>query len=112
LKIDVLGDDLRNQLTHIKKNLNKGPKSALLIEVYDDSVVLVYRNVELPVKLLNATGEKHKLVTVYKIANYTLLQRISEKYKNFQSYTLDLFTDCIKMNIGNSQFNIDASLQK
>lgn len=112
MKIDVLGDDLRNQLTHIKKNLNKGPKSALSIEVYDNAVLLVYRNVELPVKLLNATGTKHKLLAIYKVANYTLLQRIIEKYKDFQSYTLDLSSDCIKMNIGNSQLNIDACLQK
>lgn len=112
MKIDVSGDDLRKQLTHIRKNLNKGPKSTLLIEVYDDEVLLVYRNIELPVKLVNATGAGHRLMAVYKIINYTLLQRLTEKYEDFQSYTLDLFPDCIKMGVGNSQFNIDACQQK
>ena len=112
MKIDVSGDDLRKQLTHIRKNLNKGPKSALLIEVYDDEVLLVYRNIELPVKLINATESGHRLTAVYKIVNYTLLQRLTEKYEDFQSYTLDLFPNCIKIVVGNSQFNIDACQQK
>lgn len=110
--LDVSGEDLRKQLFHIKKTLKGGPKSILYIEIYDDSMLLVYRNIELPVKIFNPSGTKHKLISVYTIKNYALLYKLINTFKNMDIYQFDFYPNFIKIKIETSQVMIKAEIYK
>ena len=109
---DVSGEDLRKQLTHIKKNLKGGRKSILYIEIYEDSILLVYRDIEMPIKVLNPIGNAHNLRAIYTISDYALLHKLIMKFKDYEIYTMDFYPNSIRMKIGNVQFEVAACLQK
>ena len=112
MRLEVSGDDLRNRLSHVKYTIKGGRKYPLYIEIYDNGILLVYRDVEMSVELFNPTGTEHKLRAVYAITDYTLLYKIIKQFKDFQSYTLDFYRDYIRIKTDKSKFDIKASLQK
>lgn len=109
---EVLGEDLRKQLSHITKNLKGGRKSILYIEIYEDNIVFVYRNIEMPIKVLNSIGGEHKLRAIYTISDYALLHKLIKKFKNCDTCLLDFYPNSIRIKIGTVQFEVAANLQK
>lgn len=110
--LEVSGEDLRKQLAHIKKNLKGGRKSILYLEIYEDGLLLVYRNIEMPIKVFNTIGTEHKLRAIYTIADYALLSKLIMKFKDFEVYTLDFYPNSIRIKIGTVQFEVATCLQK
>jgi hypothetical protein len=109
--LEVSGEDLRKQLNHIKKNLKGGRRSILYLEVYEDVFLLVYRNIEMPIRVFNAIGTEHKLRAVYTIVNYDLLQKLIAKFSDCDTYSLDFYPNAIRIKIGTVQFEVAASLK-
>lgn len=108
---EVLGEDLRKQLSHITKNLRGGRKSTLYIEIYEDNIIFVYRNIEMPISVLNHISEEHKLRAIYTISDYALLHKLIKKFNNCDSYLLDFYPNSIRIQIGSVKFEVSANLQ-
>ncbi len=110
MELDICGDDIRKQMLHIKKNLQRGRKSVLYIEIYDDSVLLVYRDIELPVKIMNVTGKQHNLKEKYAISDYSLLQKAVMRFKDCEFYKFIFYPNCISIVVDKLQLNIAAKI--
>lgn len=100
--IEVLGEDLNKQLLHIHKNFPKGSK--LTIEVYEDVMLLVYKDMEYPVRIFQLLSADRKLILKYELKRYILFYKIIKKYSKEPTYKLDFQQDYFVLNIGKTSY--------
>lgn len=105
MMIEVSGEDLHKQLLHINRNLRKGSK--LIIEVYENLILLVYKDMEYPVRVINPIINSNKPLFRFELKKYTLFLNIIKKNSKAPTFKLDFHPDYIELNIGKTNYRVE-----
>lgn len=101
--IEVAIPDINNHINHILRVI-KGRKKHLELEIYDDVLLLVYNNIEMPVKILKPSRKTHNLKAKYEIER-SLFFNFIKKYKELPTIQFTFTDNSLKTSVSGATFS-------
>ena len=104
--IEVAIPDINNHINHILRVI-KGRKKHLELEIYDDVLLIVYNNIEMPVKILKPSRKTHNLKAKYKIADRSIFFNFIKKCKDVPIIKLTFTDNSLESFVSGTFFSFD-----
>ena len=105
ITIEVAVPDVNNHINHILRVI-KGRKKPLELEIYDDVLLLVYNNIEMPVKILKPSKKTHNLKAKYEIER-SLFFSFIKKYKDMPTIKLTFTDNSLETSVSETLYSLN-----
>ena len=104
--IEVAVSDINNHISHILKVI-KSRKKPLELEIYDDVLLLVYNDIEMPVKILKPSRKSHNLRAKYKILDKSPFFNFIKKCNDLPTIKLTFTEKSMDASVAGTTFSFD-----
>ena len=105
--MEVAVPDIDKHINHILKVL-KSRKKLLVLEIYDDVLLLIYNYIEMPVKILKPSRKTHNLKAQYELPDKALFINLIKKCKDMPTVKLTFTDNSLETAISETLYSLYA----
>ncbi len=105
ITVNLSRNELQKALIHIRKNIKA--RKNINIEIYDDIILFVCKNIEIPVPIIKPQETKHTLLANYTLIDYKVLLKILERFPEAQFFEFTFYKDRLDVCINSCKISIN-----